>query len=414
MRTRRVFPVAILWLGACNAADAPSPTTVVRDSLGVRVTVTDAQAIEASDVFAQVADTLTRIGSPSDSPGAETLFQVAAARFLDGGSFVVLHGGNELRAYGADGSRQWVAGRGGRGPGEYSLANGLRRTPAGDIAVWDAQLARLSVVSPAGDFIRSQQLGLDEIIRHIPSINAIRPDSRWHLLDEGRLLVFDYSFENLPREGRIRPPLQYVAWRLDGTGADTLGGYFGIEQTSVPGSSGVIVLALDPEDTYFAASERSGHVYVGDAGQSHIDRYDQTGGADLRIEITSIDRTPDPERLATAKAALLEQLDRRGLASMESAVDVLGEGEDAPGFRGLATDDSDRVWVRWGQQPVEGQVTYAVFDSEGMFLGRALLPPHERILAIASDRILLLSRSALDIETVGLYRLSLDVGGQVP
>ena len=43
---------------------------------------------------------------------------------------------------------------------------------------------------------------------------------------------------------------------------------------------------------------------------------------------------------------------------------------------------------------------------EGMFLGRVILPPHEKIMAISADRILLLHRSELGIETLGVYRIS--------
>ncbi len=75
--------------------------------------------------------------------------------------------------------------------------------------------------------------------------------------------------------------------------------------------------ALDPEDTYFAADEQSGHVYVGDGGTGHIDRFDKMGVLDLRLDLENIDRHPDAERLKQAKADLLEQLRRRGLKSME-------------------------------------------------------------------------------------------------
>ena len=63
------------------------------------------------------------------------------------------------------------------------LATGLRRTMSGDLAVWDAQLARTSVVTSRGDFLRSQRLDLEEIAKAVPILLQIRPASRWELLD---------------------------------------------------------------------------------------------------------------------------------------------------------------------------------------------------------------------------------------
>lgn len=404
MRLRGLAVVATVLLLACQNSESPGTATVVRDSLGVTIAATDAEFVLAGDVFVSVTDTLAEVGSPDDRAGAETLFQVAAARFLDEGRFVVLQGGSELLFYDARGGRQFSTGSRGEGPGEYALATGLRRTQDGDLAVWDAQLARVSTVTPRGEFLRSKQLDVEQIAQAVPSMMQIRPSSRWDLLDAERVLVFDYSFEDMPKEGSARPRVQYLVWRFDGTGADTLGGYGGIEQTTIP-RLGVVVPALDPEDSYYATDERVGHVYVGDGGTSYIDRFDESGVLDLRIELENIDRAPDTQRLAEAKAALLEQMGRRGLESMEGVVDEMAAGEDSPTFRGIATDDLDRLWVRWGQQPSASQVLYAVFDSGGMFLGRAVLPPHEKILAISSDRVLLLHRSPLGIETLGVYRV---------
>lgn len=404
MKTRSLVLVALTLLSACRGGGAPRVETVVRDSLGLRITTTDARLVTVGKVFASVSDTLAQVGSPDDRPDAETLFQVSAGRFLDDGRFVVLQGGSELRFYDAHGRRELTAGSRGEGPGEYALATGLRLTPSGDIAVWDAQLARLSIVTSRGDFLRSQQLDLQQIAQAVPNMMQMRPASRWELLDTARLLVFDYSFADMPKEGPARPRVQYLVWRLDGTGADTLGAYGGIEQTSIPRLQ-VVVPALDPEDTYFASDERVGRLYVGDGGTSHIDRFDESGVMDLRLDLENIDRAPDAQRLAQAKAGLLEQLAQRGLESMEGAVDEMAAREDSPTFRGLATDDLGRLWVRWGQQPTPSQLQYVVFDSDGMFLGRVLLPYHERILSISAGRVLLLHRSPLGVETLGVYRV---------
>lgn len=403
--TKSMCPLLVAaTLVACGGDRAPPGTSAVRDSVGLKIAVTDARFVQGADLFATVVDTLALVGSPDDRPGSETLYRVTAARLLDDARFAVLQGGTQLRFYDAEGRRGMVVGRRGNGPGEYALATGLRRATGGGLAVWDAQLARVTVLSSSGELLRSRQLDLEAVARDFPSMLQIRPESRWALLDEDRLLVFIYSFDDMPDEGPSRPRVRYLVLPVEGASAIALGEYGGVEQTSIPGSGGLVVPTLDPEDTYFAAVEGTGHVYVGDGGTSRIDRYDRSGALDLRIELANVDRAPDIERLSRAKARLLEQLDRRGLESMEGHADDMAAGEDAPTFRGLSTDDRHRLWVRWGRQPSPTRVLYAVFDAGGLFVGTVALPPHERILAIASDRIILLHRSALDVETLGVYR----------
>ena len=100
---RSLLLVAMVILTSCRGPKAPHDATAVRDSLGLRITLTDARLVAAAGIFESVTDTVARVGSPDDQSGVETLFQVTAARFLGNGSFVVLQGGTELRFYDAHG-----------------------------------------------------------------------------------------------------------------------------------------------------------------------------------------------------------------------------------------------------------------------------------------------------------------------
>jgi hypothetical protein len=142
---------------------------------------------------------------------------------------------------------------------------------------------------------------------------------------------------------------------------------------------------------------------VGDGGRPHIDRYDVTGQLDLRITLTNVSRAPDETIVARAQAELLASLERGGREGMVAAVAEMAAMEDAPVLRGLATDDLDRLWVRWGQQPGLDTVLYAVFDAQGILTGTATLPPHERILAIDAGRVVVLRLSPLGVETLVVY-----------
>lgn len=394
-----------LAIGACNGERPLAGPTAVRDSLGVRITTTDTRRLDAGPVYAAVADTLARIGTPDDQPGSETLFRVAAARFLPNGRLVVLQGGTELRFFDEMGALVSVAGREGEGPGEYLQATGLRGTVTGELAVWDASLGRLSMLSDSGAFVGSERLDMEAVGIRFPAILPIRPESRWHLVDENRLLLFLYSFSDMPEEGSSRPTVSYTTLTVDELEADTLGEYGGIEQTRVPGAGQRVVVSLDPEDTHYAVAEATGHIYVGDGGREYIDRFSPAGVLDQRIELVGLDREPVPHLIAESSARLLDQLERGGLENMGGAVASLAAIEDAPTLRGLVTDDRGSVWVRWGQQPDATGVQYGVFDTQGLFAGTARLPTHERVLDVSQGRVVVLHRSGLGVETLAIYRL---------
>jgi hypothetical protein len=349
---------------------------------------------------------LFRIGSISDSAASDDiLFRVAAARILGDGRMAILQGGHELRFHGPDGRLVVLVGGEGEGPGEFLFATDLSETAGGSLAIWDASLGRLSHFSSDGRFERSHRLDLDGFAARFPSVLQIRPESRWRLIDDATLLVFDYSFDEMREAGLGRPTVQYVAVELEGERADTLGAYGGIEQARLPGPARAVVSALDPDDTYVTVRESSGYVYVADGGLDHIDRFDSSGQLDLRIALVNVDRSPDPRRMEEAGARVLEALERRGVVVSEGAVRDLAGRDRAPAYRGLASDDRGHVWVRWGQQPDSSVALYAVFDPDGRFAGTVGLPPHERILDIARERIALLQRSSLDVETISVYAL---------
>jgi len=195
------------------------------------------------------------------------------------------------------------------------------------------------------------------------TINRIAPANRWELLDDGRLLLFLYDFDDMPDAGPSRPHVTFVSLGFDDLVAYTLGSYRGIEQTSVPRSNGQWVVTPDPEDTYFALSERSGHLYVGDSGGWSIDRFDPNGQLDLRIEFADVSNAPDDQRIAEGAARALAELEQRGVEGMEASVSEIADIEDSPTFRGLLSDDVGRLWVRWGNQPDPLRERYAIFGS---------------------------------------------------
>ena len=408
----RWLSIAVAALSAaCSDGARDHPSTVLRDSAGVRIATTDARGVPGAASYSSVGAPSLRIGGPSDSASYDgDLFRVASARILDDNRIAVLQGDHELRLYGPEGLLEAVVGGRGEGPGEFLLATDLQELPDGSLAVWDASLGRLSLFSSEAQFVRSIRLDLDRFALRFPSVLQIRPESRWRLIDERALLVFDYSFDGMPDEGPGRPTVSYVVIDLDGERADTLGSYGGIEQTRLPNPSRAVVAALDADDTHVALDEGAGRIYVADGGLDHIDRFDASGRLDLRIVLREVDRSPDPSRMEAAGRRAIEDLERRGVSVPQGAIEDLASGDRAPAFRGLAPDDQGQLWVRWGQQPNSAVALYAVFDAECRFLGSVSLPDHDRILHIARGRIVLLQRSSLDVETIAVHELVVEAG----
>ena len=116
--------------------------------------------------------------------------------------------------------------------------------------------------------------------------------------------------------------------------------------------------------------------------------------------MTNIDRTPQPEARSDARAELADQLERRGFSASESVILQLASEDPAPAFRGLNAGQDGGLWVRWSTLQAG---SYARFDPTGVFLGTVQLPDHDRILAVAHDRIAVLERSELGIESVAVY-----------
>jgi hypothetical protein len=84
------------------------------------------------------------------TPGRELNDPQVLLGTRDGNAVVFDYGDLELRAFSPTGKALWTFGRKGAGPGEFQAASDLELTDNGDIAVFDQELQRLTVVTAAG------------------------------------------------------------------------------------------------------------------------------------------------------------------------------------------------------------------------------------------------------------------------
>ncbi|MGH7129464.1 MAG: hypothetical protein ACREIV_12915, partial [Planctomycetaceae bacterium] len=220
---RMRHPVLLLAIAAavgCGDAGADPLVATVRDSAGIRII--ENVVPDSGDVAWWILETpaLVDIGGV-DADEAHALYRVGGARRLSDGRIVVSNGGSgEVRWYGADGTYLRTSGRRGDGPGEFQRPGQIIGLPADTVMIADGFGRRVTVLDPAGEFVRDFQPG--------------GADARATLvdrLDDGTLIaraVFTVAGEDLQDGMMNRPDVNLVALSPGGELQDTI--------TSVPGT----------------------------------------------------------------------------------------------------------------------------------------------------------------------------------
>lgn len=153
MRVGRLSVVAsLVCVGACGEGQAPE-STVVRDSLGVRMVENRSPGQLPTTVVAD--EPIYRIGWEVGGP---TFQDVTAGGLLsDAAAAVFEEGSHTLLVIAPDGSQMMQVGRDGEGPGEFRYGQAVEVGPGDTIVVYDSRLRRLSTFERSGRFAGSGQ-----------------------------------------------------------------------------------------------------------------------------------------------------------------------------------------------------------------------------------------------------------------
>lgn len=392
-------------LAGCNAPPPESPSTILEDSAGVRITVTPARALNTR-VFASVdATPLFQIGGGVESAQEQLLFQVKGARFLNDSVLAVLNAGTgELRLYTDSGEFLKASSGFGEGPGEFVEPTGLSALGGDTIAVWDAAKGESSVFG-AGEYLDMARVNIGAFSAHWPGLFQMLPEYRWAQVGPDRVLLFFYPLrESSPDEGLFRLELGLILTSFEGTEPDTLGWFGSIEQMRLSAAGGrSVVEAIEARDTYRAVSEATGHIYVGDSEQFSVSRFTLDGRLDMRIEVEGGTAPMSEGAVADGREALAEVLDQWGYSSAPAVAANAPVRETAPAFSGLDVDAAGRLWVKRTGTDRSSPFEYAVFGTNGEFEGSVLLPAHDRILTMYGNRIVVLRTDELGVEQILVY-----------
>lgn len=353
---------------ACSGRDAdPEPSSVNRAPI-VR---NDRAAWELRPWRIAASPTLD-IGSGADSQPVLG-FVIAGARLSDG-RVVVAERPAQLRVFGPDGKERLVIGREGSGPGEFKMPIlWMRRLPGDTLLVYDGSL-RLSVVSPAGSFIRVLERPGSEYGPCLWALDAVTST---------RLVMqMGCDVPSSPAEGIFRTPLTYGLVDLQTGRMDTIGTFPGPERYAYAGGTAWGGVMFGAETVVVAGG---GVVYLGTGGAYTIWSYSGAGRPRLAIH-----RSTERQRV--------REMDRRPYLAKQrlrgEGVSIGGEiaarvqfAESFPAYTRLVVDALGYLWVEAGTPP-EVERTWTIFGADGHMLGDVSVPATFDLFEVGADYVL--------------------------
>jgi hypothetical protein len=402
-----VFSLAVLNAASCASEQRAEPV-VVRDSAGVEIVENSSPAWSAEERW-QVADTpAIVIGGQGWRPEQE-LFAVYHAILHDSTIVVANNGTSELRMFDWSGASVGVVGGQGEGPGEFSGLRGVHGCRDGRLLA--IELRRISVLSSAGEFIRSVRLAPDRIPTP-GNVVGVFPDCSAVVVERGETAELPVTSEvyHMPAVLALVP--------LEGDGAETLAHIDGPALVNVPVGSGSApqrvpwgyspTYAVGDGVVFVGASDSSEVRVFGGSGLERIIRWPAA-----RKPVAEADRLLFDEQRAAAAAQ-----DGGRLAGLLPSLDDYPHVPDRkPAYARLMFDPAGFVWVReyqdiagWRSSGWELDLDNAsegwwIFDAAGRWLGSADVPPGLRILGVQGDYLLAIAFDANDVERLQLHAI---------
>ncbi|MGD2154475.1 MAG: hypothetical protein PVG79_14490, partial [Gemmatimonadales bacterium] len=382
-----------LALAAC--AEQPPAGDVLSTSDSAGVTIVEYAALPASAAELPIpAQPSLQLGVVEGDPAEEFEFVTGATRLSDGTVVIADAGASQLRAFGPDGALRWTAGREGEGPGEYRNIDWVR--PHGDsLAVYDRSLGRLTVLTLGGDLIHTVNLrpapgGLR------PHVLAVRPD--------GSMIVRAQQMITPNIAPGVHQPVGFVAlYSASGELTDSVVSLGGREWalTIVDGRR-LLASHIFGREGLAAASPQA--IHIADSGRFEVQSFAADGALRRVLRVTQ-PATPVTQADIDAYREFVfgRESDESRHPRIRRELEAAPFPETHPQVRRLYTDRADRLWLEEYRRPWETQSRFDVFDADGIFVGRALLPDAERLLEPGPDYVLTRHVDELGVHYVRLY-----------
>jgi len=341
------FLLAALIFAACRPAGSqgfPAADQRARTAAHARVAVTSAPEAEFATITGIDADTRGRI---------------FVADWMQKRVTVLGPEGRVLRTLGAVGS----------GPGEFRAMRGLQVLPGDSLAVYDPELARVTVFEP-------QSLRVASTVNLGPHLHGAAPFRVTRLTGGGFVALFRSGF--MFNGGMLAPRRDSVAvLRADGTPAATI--------ASVPPRpflmSGFSMTPNPFGREPLVAADTRGHALYVWTDSLAVRTYDHTGSLQSHFSIPYQPPRVERKDVDGELAAMDERV--RGTFAQALADSTPSHW---PAVRDLLVDDADRVWIGLAG-PRGAPREWAVFTPGGAYLRSVLVPEQVTLRAVRRGRL---------------------------
>lgn len=335
----------------------------------------------------RLGEARVRIGQDG-APGHE-LDRVYGGVIGPDGSLAVGNAGTgEIRFFDDRGALRKVAGRKGRGPGEFQSINWLRPFRGDSLIAFDMQVQRFSIWSRDGVFARTVQ------IRAGPGF--VRPVGVFG--DGSILMAADQPYD--PRTGPrvVRDQSDLLRVDAEGTPLGSLGRFSGTEWLLYRNQASFGAVQVPFGRTRHVAVSGE-HVFLASSDSGVVTVHDQAGRQVRTIRVAAAARPLRPEEVDHALFQIPDEPQRKALREHLASRRA---NAMAPVILDLRTDRVGRLWVRtFASAPDHHR--WLVFDASGRREGSVVMPSDYLPLDIDRDRVLVRQTGADGVQHVVLH-----------
>jgi len=354
-------------------------------------------ATTAWQLSGPVLDLAERAGDPSyEFTGVRAAFQ------LEDGRIVATNTTRppQVRVYRPDGSLDWVTGREGEGPGEFTAVFWAARAGIDTLIVHDPIQGRSTLLSlSSGDVLEIVNLR-QPVPGEVPERVAVLGR-----FADGTYLAFpNRYFPDGPQEyGRLSALV--LRTELNGTIVDTIG--YLPWADFVPGEEGRRTMALFEQQA--VAVPFGNRMLHGLADDFAVQVYGVDGTLDGEFRRPF---TPRPVTEAILSAAEEKELERvqgpeadMWRAQIASRYHQGPRADALPAYQRFLIDAADHVWIQHYLAPGDSVVVWSVFSPGSAFLGEVEVPAALRLHDIGTSRAVGVWTDQFDVQTLRVYEI---------
>lgn len=365
--------------------------------------LSDTLVVPAPDVGAWGETTLVEDLSIGDLTGGEayllgSIWDLAMTE--DGDIWVYDSYLKRIRSFDRNGEFLRYVGRGGEGPGEYRYVLAMDRYPDDTMVTWDPNIGRLTRFSPEGDYVSSLSVPIG------------------FGYSGGRTMIVggDGAYYVMSSDGMVHAGESHRYWVHVNPEGEM------VDRVSIPivGSGGTVSFHQPPGIMYafvpmtLSQMSRSGTLIQGQ-NMEYSFTIPRPGSDPVRVV-----KDYRPARVKPAEREMFEK--RLSRQSRNPAVGRPGSlntnvPRTKPAFRNIVVDMDNRIWIDlYGEAELNrdakpGELewvdprTFDVFNPEGGYLGRVVLPHRVRWMNAEGDHVYGIRLGEFDEQYIVRYRL---------